>query len=105
MTKSLYQLIKEQDEISKQIDKYKENLIERCKEKRFEMFPILSNIENYLKNYEDIKYRIKNFTVNNNNNNITFIFEYAIWEYFTERIVSIFEKEITLTENNDIIYE
>lgn len=105
MEKSLHQLIKEQEEITKQIDKYKENLIDKCKEKRFEIFPKLINLENYLKNYEDIKFQIKNLTINNSNNNITFIFECVIWEYFTERKISVFEKEITLTENNDIIYE
>ena len=105
MEKSLHQLIKEQEEITKQIDKYKENLIDKCNEKRFEIFPKLINLENYLKNYEDIKFQIKNLTINNLNNNITFIFECTIWEYFTERKISIFDKEITLTENNDIIYE
>lgn len=105
MEKSLHQLIKEQEEITKQIDKYKENLIDKCKEQRFEIFPKLINLENYLKNYEDIKFQIKNLTINNLNNNITFIFECTIWEYFTERKISVFDKEITLTENNDIIYE
>jgi len=66
----------------------------------------LINLENYLKNYEDIKFQIKNLTTtNNSNNDITFIFECTIWEYFTERKISVFDKEITLTENNDIIYE
>ena len=105
MEKSLHQLIKEQEEITKQIDKYKENLIRRCKEQRFEIFPKLINLENYLKNYEDIKFQIKNLTINNTNNTIIFIFECTIWEYFTERKISVFDKEITLTENNDIIYE
>lgn len=105
MEKSLHQLIKEQEEISKQINEYKENLISKCKEKRFEIFPKLINLENYLKNYEDIKFQIKNLTINNTNNTIIFIFECTIWEYFTERKISVFNKEITLTENNDIIYE
>ena len=104
MGKSLHQLIKEQEEITKQIDKYKENLIDKCKEQRFEIFPKLINLENYLKNYEDIKFQIKNLTIYNDKK-ITFIFECTIWEYFTERKISVFDKEITLTENNDIIYE